>query len=264
MNVHELIHYMLQACDALAAAHALGIVHRDMKPDNLFIIERPDGSTSVKVLDFGLSKVVPRSPNAQRQKALTADAQVLGTAHYMSPEQWVASKDVGPAADIWAVGVIMYEAITGESPFMRNNLAAMCNAVLREDPEPIATFRDEVPEDLVAVVDRCLAKKPADRYATIGDLARDLVRLAGDKTPPPKRFSLPPPPQSVPSAPGSLAAVSSPAPSSRRTLGLVGPAGHVESWADVLETSPPPSTSRVPAMLAAVIAVGVAIAYFLM
>src|SRR5690606_4866368 len=84
ISVGEVIEYLLQACHAVAEAHSLGIVHRDLKPDNLFLARRRDGSISVKVLDFGLSKVLPRS-STERQRAITGDAQVMGTAHYMSP-----------------------------------------------------------------------------------------------------------------------------------------------------------------------------------
>ena len=98
MVISEVVDYILQAADAIGEAHALGIVHRDLKPDNIFLAKRRDGGSTVKVLDFGLSKLVPRTSDAKRQPAITGDAQVMGTAHYMSPEQWVAAKNVGPGA----------------------------------------------------------------------------------------------------------------------------------------------------------------------
>ncbi len=273
MNIDELVDYMLQVCDAMAEAHALGIVHRDVKPDNLFLTERRDGSTCVKVLDFGLSKVVSRASNAKRQKALTADAQVLGTAHYMSPEQWVASKDVGTSADIWALGVIMYEAITGESPFMRNNLAAMCNAVLHDDPSPMHNFRKGVPAKLEAVVRRCMQKKAEDRFASVLDLATALLPFVPADTRPPPRFSTKPPAPALPS-PGVSAARSlapplgAPTSSARGgnapVLGLVNPDGSIESWADVLESAPVAASSNVVLYLAVVAAVAIAGLYAFM
>lgn len=270
MHIPELIDYMLQACDAMAEAHALGIVHRDMKPDNLFLTQRRDGTTCVKVLDFGLSKVVPRASSGKRQKALTAEAQVLGTAHYMSPEQWVASKHVGPSADMWAIGVILYEAITGESPFMRNNLAAMCNAVLRDDPPPMKEFRQDVPEGLERIVRRCIEKQVEDRYASVTDLANDLLTFASRDTRPPPRFSTPPSslePGAASEPPVGLRDTLPyrPPPSVRPpALGLVNPDGSVESWADVLETAPADTGNRTAAYVAVGAAVIVAIVYALM
>lgn len=279
MNIEELLDYMLQACDAMAAAHALDIVHRDVKPDNLFLTQRRDGSTSVKVLDFGLSKVVRRSDDDKRQKAITADAQVLGTAHYMSPEQWTASKDVGHLADIWALGVIMYEGITGESPFMRNNLAAMCNAVLREEPPAMSTFRDDVPEGLEEVVGRCMAKKPEDRYPDATELANDLLHFVSSDTRPPARFSTVPPPSpsrssrntveataSAPSISAPRAPFSSPLSGQfgdQPRLGLIASDGTIDTWAEVLESADDGAGPRTALYIGVVAAAVIGALYFL-
>lgn len=191
----EAVDYLLQACHAVAEAHSLGIVHRDLKPDNLFRTRRPNGSPCIKVLDFGLSKLRERREKNGppiRERALTRDAQIMGTAHYMSPEQWVAAKNVGPAADQWALGVILYEAITGDSPFFRNNIAAMCNAVLREDPPPMDTKVRDVPPELEAVVRRCFAKKVDERWPSVDALAEALRPFAPETlAPPPSRRSAP-------------------------------------------------------------------------
>jgi len=191
----RVVDYVLQACHAVAEAHSLGIVHRDLKPDNLFVTRRPNGSPCIKVLDFGLSKVRERQQQAGgpvRQRALTRDAQIMGTAHYMSPEQWVAAKNVGPAADQWALGVILYEAITGHSPFFRNNIAAMCNAVLREEPAPMHDHVEGLPVALDAVVQRCMAKKREERWPSIEALAEALRPFAPETlAPPPSRRSGP-------------------------------------------------------------------------
>jgi eukaryotic-like serine/threonine-protein kinase len=259
LPIDELADHLLQACDAVAEAHSLGIVHRDLKPENLFLTRRRDGSTCVKVFDFGLSKTVPRtSAPAPRQRAVTADAQVLGTAHYMSPEQWVASRDVGPATDIWALGVILYEALTGECPFLRNNLAAMCNAVLHEEPEPIERFRPDVPEELVEVVARCLRKNPDERYPSATELALALVPFASKDAKMPVRFSTHPPPPAAPVSAASAMDLALGAPrsipsmpaSSGRKLGLRGDHGLVESWSAILEEEPAPAKNRLPIALA--------------
>lgn len=191
----EAVDYVLQACHAVAEAHTLGIVHRDLKPDNLFLTRRPNGSPCIKVLDFGLSKFRERRQQdglPVRERALTRDAQIMGTAHYMSPEQWVAAKNVGPAADQWALGVILYEAITGDSPFFRNNIAAMCNAVLREDPPPMQSKVPNLPAGLDGIVRRCIAKKVDERWPSVEELAEALRPFAPETlAPPPSRRSLP-------------------------------------------------------------------------
>mgnify|MGYP001062724726 FL=1 len=111
LPVPEAVEYMLQACEALAEAHALGIVHRDLKPANLFRIERVDGTPSIKLLDFGISKVIAH------QVALTQTSSMLGSPLYMAPEQMTSSKHVDARADVWALGIILFELVTGEPPF---------------------------------------------------------------------------------------------------------------------------------------------------
>ncbi len=274
MEIGLIVDYLLQACDAIAEAHALGIVHRDLKPDNLFLAERRDGTHRVKVLDFGLSKLVPRA-GAKRERAVTGEAQVMGTAHYMSPEQWVAAKDVGPAADIWALGVILYEALTGESPFIRNNLAAMCNAVLREEPTPIHELRPDVPPEIEAIVARCLKKEQSERYPTVQALAADLVPFAKEQAAIPRAMaslsaSSPAPssagpfslPRAVPSqselevVPSSLRGKVNLRPAGAPALGLLNPDGTVDTWADILaEATPPASHKKILIVLAVALVV---------
>jgi serine/threonine-protein kinase len=266
LPIDEVVDQLLQACDAVAEAHALGIVHRDLKPENLFLTRRRDGSTCVKVLDFGLSKLVPRTSRPMpRQRAVTADAQVLGTAHYMSPEQWVASRDVGPPTDVWALGVILYEAVTGESPFTRNNLAAMCNAVLRDEPPRVTSLRPDAPKALEAVVERCLQKKPEERYPSAAELGAALAPFASKDTKPPARFSSHPAPLVVVPAQSELtieardtlpasAPVPSSAPSSRK-LGLRGDHGGLESWTAIMHEEHPAPDGRYRLAIAAAVAV---------
>jgi eukaryotic-like serine/threonine-protein kinase len=249
LPVPEVVDYVMQACDALVEAHGLGIVHRDLKPDNLFLTKRSDGTSFVKLMDFGLSKRLSgRHSRAPRERAITGEEQVMGTAHYMSPEQWVAAKTVGPPADIWALGVIIYEAVTGVAPFLRNNYAAMCNAVLHEEPEPIDTLRPEAPAGLEAVLRRCLKKAPEDRYASVVALAADLLPFAPKGYRPPAGLERalaeerPRPPSVVPPAPSQ----SDLRPAGARPLGLVGPGGAVETWRDLQHERPPSSRSLAP------------------
>lgn len=266
MPIGKIVDIVLQACAAIAEAHAHGIIHRDVKPDNLFLTRRRDGTTCVKVLDFGLSKFLPRPSQTanKRQRAVTKDAQVMGTAHYMSPEQWISARDVGPATDIWSLGVILYEGLTGESPFMRNNLAAMCNAVLRDDPPPILELRPDVPDGLVAIVDRCLAKEATMRFASVSELGEALRAHAST----PSLLPTFPAPASDPprgSAPTTMTKVmSQPLIGAGGTaggdtvalprLGLRHEGGFIETWADLLAEAPPREPNRMFIVLAAVAA----------
>src|SRR5262245_41329189 len=117
LSIDDALEYTLQACEAIAQAHALGIIHRDLKPANLFVTNRADGTTSIKVLDFGISKV-SLAGSSPAEMNLTQTAAIMGSPTYMSPEQMRASRDVDPRADIWALGVIMYELLAGQPPFM--------------------------------------------------------------------------------------------------------------------------------------------------
>jgi len=177
LTVENTLDYVLQACEAIAEAHALGIIHRDLKPANLFVITRPDGTTSIKVLDFGISKV-SLTGTSPAEMSLTQTAAIMGSPTYMSPEQMRASRDVDPRADIWALGVIMYELLTGQPPFVGATMPELCASILKEPPEPIRGARPDVPAPLEAAILRCLEKKPAARFANVAELTRALVDYA--------------------------------------------------------------------------------------
>jgi serine/threonine-protein kinase len=164
------VDYILQACEAVAEAHALGIVHRDLKPENLFLTRRPDGTACIKVLDFGLSKL-PSNSSGSRERLLTASAQVMGTPQYMSPEQWLSARDAGTASDLWALGVLLYELVTGVQPFNREHMAQLCTLVLSGEPEPMTKYRPDTPPELEKIILKCLRKEPNDRFANIAELA---------------------------------------------------------------------------------------------
>lgn len=165
--------YILQACEALAEAHAAGIVHRDVKPSNLFKTCRPDGSVAIKVLDFGISKVV-QGVDAR----LTSTSTMLGSPYYMSPEQIRNAKTVDSRSDIWAVGVTLHELVTGDVPFAGDNVTSLSAAIVVDEPTRIRSVRPECPEALESVVLKCLQKEPEDRYQSAGELAAALVSLA--------------------------------------------------------------------------------------
>jgi serine/threonine protein kinase len=163
--------YALEACLGVAEAHALGIVHRDLKPANLFLTKRPDGRPLIKVLDFGIAKA-----SSDRGFDLTQTSVVLGSPGYMSPEQLRSSRQVDPRSDIWGIGVILYELVSGRPPFTGATITELALRIAMDPPPPLHT----TPPEFEAVVARCLAKEPDDRYADLARLARALVPFADD------------------------------------------------------------------------------------
>ena len=157
---------MLMAAEALAEAHSIGIVHRDVKPSNLFVTWRPDGSALVKVLDFGISKSAMGT-----DLKLTQTQSLLGTPAYMSPEQMRSARLVDSRTDIWSLGTVFYELLEGRRPFEAESFSEMCVKVAVDPPEPMVN----TPPALQQIILRCLAKNPDQRYATMAELGRDLL-----------------------------------------------------------------------------------------
>ncbi len=173
LSFTDLARYVLETCEALAEAHAAKIVHRDLKPSNLFLAEQPDKQAIIKVLDFGISKLEDK-PTA----GLTKTSALMGTAFYMSPEQLTTPKDVDHRSDIWALGVIIYELLTGKQPFAGETVPEIIASILQSQREPIASLRPDVPAGLVALVDRCLAFKASERCASVAELAAAIAPFA--------------------------------------------------------------------------------------
>ncbi len=167
------VDFLLQACEAIAEAHAQGIVHRDLKPKNLFLTQRLNGEPLIKVLDFGVSKVVGGD-----DLSLTSTAQILGSPSYMSPEQLRASRDVDQRTDVWALGAILYELLTRQLPFPAESLTQLTAKVITEPPVPLDTLRSEIPEELQRVIMKCLEKRADDRFSSVPDLAAALAPFA--------------------------------------------------------------------------------------
>jgi serine/threonine protein kinase len=165
---------VLQACDGIAAAHALGIVHRDLKLANLFLARQHDGEPCLKVLDFGISK------HANAEEALTHPGALIGSPRYMSPEQFRDPRDVDARSDVWGLGVIFYQLVTGQVPFNGSSLTTLLSNVLTVAPPPPSTLREGVPASVDALVMRCLAKRREDRFEDIEALATAIDRLALD------------------------------------------------------------------------------------
>lgn len=172
-------HYVLQACVAMAEAHAAGIIHRDLKPQNLFRTTRPDGTALIKVLDFGISKLLPR--DGETDVGQTSANAVLGSPAYMSPEQTKSSRNVGPQADVWSLGAILYELLSGRRPFNAATVPELFAEILLEDPTPLCELAPDVSPELGAVVMKCLMKPPAARFGSVTDLAEALAPHAGPK-----------------------------------------------------------------------------------
>lgn len=162
---------VMQTCEALAEAHSIGIVHRDVKPTNLFVTWRPDGTSLIKVLDFGISKAT-----SAQDMHLTQTQSLLGTPAYMSPEQMRSARNVDARTDIWSLGTVLYELIEGRKPFEAESFSEMCVKVAVDPPAPMRNASRELSD----VVMRCLAKTPEQRYPSMAELARDLVPFTQD------------------------------------------------------------------------------------
>jgi len=173
MAVPEAIEFLLQACEAIAEAHALGIVHRDLKPANLFVTRRVDGSACIKVLDFGISKLTV--PGMAPEFGMTKTHTVMGSPLYMSPEQMSSSRNVDMRSDIWALGVILYESLTGRVPFEAETMPQLCGMILQEPPRPIRELRPDLPHSLEQVILRCLEKNREHRFNNVAELALALA-----------------------------------------------------------------------------------------
>ena len=170
--VERAIRWLVEACDAIAEAHRLGIVHRDIKPSNLLLCD----SGSIKVLDFGIAKrIVPD----QQDVALTAGFVPLGTPAYMSPEQIRCAKDVDARTDIWSLGVTLYELVTGRPPY-DHEMPQACIAAIIADPIPDPRCFADISDELAYVINKALAKDPAGRYQSVEELVLALAPFIED------------------------------------------------------------------------------------
>jgi serine/threonine-protein kinase len=167
--------YAMQACEGLAEAHAAGIVHRDLKPGNLFLAQRSDGSLRVKLLDFGISKLAPAAGQATVARMTRTQGGLMGSPLYSAPEQLRSSKDVDVRADIWSMGIILYEMLGGFSPFLAATMPEVLARIISTPPPPLTVANRDVSPLLEAVVLRCLEKAPEDRFANVGQLASALA-----------------------------------------------------------------------------------------
>ncbi len=177
LELKESLKIASQVADALAEAHAQGIIHRDIKPQNIMITARGQ----VKVMDFGLASVIAGATDsaAETQSMLTTPGSVIGTVPYMSPEQ-VRGEVLDGRSDIFSFGVVFYEMLSGRQPFASESAAATASAILTHEPPPLARFAPDVPEELQRIVRKCLEKDRERRYQSARDLSIDLLNLQRD------------------------------------------------------------------------------------
>jgi serine/threonine-protein kinase len=174
LGLEEAAAFMMQCCLALAEVHIAGMIHRDLKPGNIFIARQLDGSATVKIVDFGISKHIGDA----RERGAVTSPQVLGSPFYMSPEQ-MRAESVDERSDIWGLGAILFEMLTGRPPFLGDTLPEVYAAVLNHSPPQVDSLRPGVPAELDDVVQRCLEKDPARRYRDVAALATALAPFAG-------------------------------------------------------------------------------------
>ncbi len=178
LPVGEVVEFVLQTCDAVLEAHARGIIHRDLKPANIFVTTRPNGAPLLKVLDFGLAKVLDPARGEAPEESITHSGMVVGSPHYMSPEQFRSLRNADVRSDIWAMGVIMYEMATGKRPFTGEGMSGVMMAVVTEEPTPPRALRPDLPEPLEALILRCLDKTPDNRPQWMAEIVAALESLA--------------------------------------------------------------------------------------
>ncbi|GAB4212073.1 MAG: hypothetical protein OHK0013_34430 [Sandaracinaceae bacterium] len=186
--------------EPIAAAHARGIVHRDLKPENVFIARRRDGAEVVKILDFGIARELDTATPSVTQTGIA-----MGTPHYMAPEQAMSARDASFPADVWSLGAMLYEILSGKTPFPGETAGSIIAAAVTQAHPPVGAVIPGIPTMLSHLVDRCLAKRPEDRPAHAGVLLEELRRARGRAAPsiaaPASASQLPSPPPSSPTPP---------------------------------------------------------------
>lgn len=177
-SIAEAVSLIRQACAGVAEAHALGVVHRDLKPQNLFLARGRDGVERLKVLDFGISKVVGDDAH------LTATQTTLGTPAYMSPEHVRSARTIDARSDVWALGVVLFELLTQRLPFGGESAHAVIAAIIADEPLRLRALRPDIPGSLEAIVHATLVKDPARRIASVTALSNALAPHEGYRAPP--------------------------------------------------------------------------------
>jgi serine/threonine protein kinase len=180
--VGELAALMLPVVSAVGNAHQVGIVHRDLKPDNIFL-DRRRGTPDVCVLDFGIAKLTATEGDAASSAAITGTGAVLGTPYYMSPEQVFGEKDIDHRADIWALGVILYECLAGARPTQADNIGQVFKIVMTDAIKPIERIVPDLPAAMVQLIGRMLSRDREKRPSDLREVGSVLAELAGEQAP---------------------------------------------------------------------------------
>ncbi|HET6334785.1 MAG TPA: serine/threonine-protein kinase [Polyangiales bacterium] len=189
LSVDEALDLLVPAMHGVAAVHRAGVVHRDLKPDNIFLCKGSDGAPrEAKVLDFGISAATELALDIP---TLTEEGALLGTPAYMSPEQLQNARDIDARADVYSFGVILYEALTGRLPFTATTYAALVLAVIHQQPRPLAEACPGISDALSRIVLRALAKSPEDRYSSIGGLIQAIMPFSRGASIPIPTLALP-------------------------------------------------------------------------
>ncbi len=173
LPVEEAVGFVLQACSAIAEAHRVGIIHRDIKPANLFVTQSAVGAPFIKVLDFGISKIIEdTAQNMTKTKAF------VGSPLYMSPEQMKSARNADARSDIWSLGAVLFELLTGDVPYRGETIAELAVKVALSATPSVTERRSDVPDELERAIHKCLAKEPGERYSSVAELVTALLPFA--------------------------------------------------------------------------------------
>ncbi|HEX8796148.1 MAG TPA: protein kinase [Polyangiaceae bacterium] len=184
LPLSEVARLMVPVCAGVGSAHALGIVHRDLKPDNIFLCDEVDGTAGVKVLDFGIAKLTATEGDAAHTGASTNTGVLLGTPYYMAPEQMFAEKNIDHRADLWAIGVILYEALSGKRPTQAENVGQILKVIARDKIVPLRRLAPSVPEPVLDLVGRLLEVEPEQRPSDLREVVDVLSKYTSAQAEP--------------------------------------------------------------------------------
>lgn len=225
LPIDQAVDFLLQAGEAVAEAHTLGIVHRDLKPSNMFCVRRSNGALFIKVLDFGISKITIGA------SGMTRSSIMMGTPLYMSPEQMESARNVDARTDVWALGVVLFQLLTGALPFGGDTLPEICLKVTTRPPPPVRSLRPIVPVELEAAISRCLEKNRDKRWQSVGEFCAAIAPFGPAYSSAQRRWqtvSASSRPQTIPASGNGLDSLAS---SPRVSFGTMGGVGNTSSGA---------------------------------